>query len=169
MKKPLMKGLAGQYRPNSSNIKIQKIPIEKSKHYVDTSQKGVYRIESINFDVPIRRDKVMNANIKAHILDEDKMREIGFVERTFHWEYEAKVSFIPSMEEYLKVTIGKESEDVNIKVIDKFLERVYDYQSQIYDDEFQEYANRIHIKVQDEMEKLVEWGIISGYNRGDYI
>ena len=108
MSKNLMKGLAGQqYRPKKSNKSIRKIPFEKSKYYVDTSQKGAYPIQKINFDVPIRKDKVMNANIKANILDKEKMIELGFIEKTFHWELKEKVSYIDTMEEYLVITIGK--------------------------------------------------------------
>lgn len=170
MSKKLMQGLAGQqYKPNKSNKKIKGVPFEKSRFYVDTSQKGVYPVQRINFDVPIRSDKVMNANIKANILDEDKMKELGFIEKPFHWELREKVSYIETMDEYLVVTIGKEAHGININVFDEYTEEIYDYQSQLYEDEFHEYANRIHINVQKVMEKLVESGLIEGYKKNDYI
>lgn len=130
---------------------------------------GSYRADPINFDVPIRRDKVMNANIEAHILEDDIMKSLGFVERPFHWELKEKVSFIPSMEEYLIITIGKKREGINIKVYDEFVEDIYDYQQQIYDDDFNEYAYRIHNNVQEIMMRLVNAGVITGYKRNDYI
>lgn len=130
---------------------------------------GSYRADPINFDVPIRRDKVMNANIEAHILEDDIMKSLGFVERPFHWELKEKVSFIPSMEEYLIITIGKKKEGINIKVYDEFVEDIYDYQQQIYDDDFNEYAYRIHNNVQEIMMRLVNAGVITGYKRNDYI
>lgn len=167
-----MKGLAGQYNPNKdkdSNKKITMIPFEKSKHYVDTSQKGTYIVERINFDVPIRRDKVMNANIKANLLDSETMREIGFIEKPFHWELKEKVSYVDTMNEYLYITIGKEANGININVIDDYTGELYDYQSQLYEDEFSEYANRVHINVQKIMMRLVESGVIEGYKRNDYI
>lgn len=130
---------------------------------------GSYRVDHINFDVPIRSDKVMNANIKAHIIDKEDMIELGFVERPFHWELKEKVSFIPTMEEYLVITIGKKREGINIKVYDEFVEDIYDYQQQIYDDDFNEYAYRIHNNVQKTMTKLVDAGVITGYKENDYI
>lgn len=130
---------------------------------------GSYRADPINFDVPIRSDRVMNANIKAHIVDRGMMDAIGFVERPFHWELRKKVSFIPTMQEYLIVTIGKKKEDVNIKVCDEFTGEIYDYQQQIYDDELNEYAYRIHNNVQKEMMGLVSAGVITGYEKNDYI
>lgn len=165
-----MRGLAGQqYKPNKSNKKVTKIPFEKSKHYVDTSQRGVYPIERINFDVPMRRDKVMNANIRANLLDDESMIRLGFVEKPFHWELKEKVSYLDTMKEYLYITIGKEAHGINISVIDEYIDDIYDYQSQLYEDEFSEYANRVHINVQDIMMKLVESGVIEGYKRNDYI
>ena len=130
---------------------------------------GSYRADPINFDVPIRRDKVMNANIEAHILKDSIMKSLGFVERPFHWELKEKVSFIPSMEEYLIITIGKKKEGINIKVYDEFVEDIYDYQQQIYDDDFNEYAYRIHNNVQEVMMRLVNAKVITGYKRNDYI
>lgn len=169
-KRPLMRGLAGQnYRPSKSNIKIKKIPYEKSKHYVDTSKRGIYRIERINYDVPMRKDKVMNANIKARVLSDEEMKSLGFIERPFHWELKEKVSHIETMDEYLVITIGKEKNGININVFDDYTENIYDYQSQLYDNEFHEYANRIHLNVQEIMMRLVEAGVILGYEKNDYI
>lgn len=130
---------------------------------------GSYRADPINFDVPIRSDKVMNANIEAHIIEKEKMIELGFIERQFHWELREKVSFIPSMEEYLIITIGKKREGINIKVYDEFVNDIYDYQQQIYDDDFNEYAYRIHNNVQKVMTRLVNAGVITGYKKNDYI
>lgn len=130
---------------------------------------GSYRADHINFDVPIRSDKVMNANIEAHIIEKEKMIELGFIERQFHWELREKVSFIPSMEEYLIITIGKKREGINIKVYDEFVNDIYDYQQQIYDDDFNEYAYRIHNNVQEVMTRLVNAGVITGYKKNDYI
>src|SRR5699024_11971232 len=119
---------------------------------------GSYRADPINFDVPIRSDKVMNANIEAHIIEEEKMIELGFIERQFHWELREKVSFIPSMEEYLIRTIGKKREGINIKVYDEFVNDIYYYQLPIYDDEFIGLAYRIYNNLQGVMTQLVEAG-----------
>lgn len=162
---PLMEGIIGQMSRTSHNkgSYLIKDPFEN-----DSDMKS-YRLDKINFDVPLRGDKLMNANIKAEILNKDEMFRLGFEERPFHWEYKVKVSFLPKMEEYLLVTIGKKAKGINIKVIDEFLGAEYDYQSVLYHDEFHEYANRIHTNVQNKIMKLVDSGVILGYKRNDYI
>lgn len=130
---------------------------------------GAYRVTRINYDVPLRKDKVMNRNIKANILEKDKMIELGFVERNFYWEFHKKVSPVEDIEDYLMITIGKEASGINIKVRDIFTKVIYDYQAVLYENEFDEYANKIHHNVQEEVMKLVEAGVILGYERNDYI
>lgn len=137
--------------------------------FVNDPDLKTYRIDSINFDVPLRGDKLMNANIKAKVLSPEEMIDAGFEERPFHWEYRKKVSFLPTMEDYLIITIGKKANGINIKVVDEFIDVVYDYQSILYNDEFNEYANRIHTNVQNLITPLVDAGIILGYKRNDYI
>lgn len=160
-----MKDIIGQMSSKSHNkgSYIIKDPLKN-----DEDMKS-YRIDKINFDVPLRGDKLMNANIRAKILDDKEMLDLGFDERPFHWEYKKKVSFLPKMEEFLVVTIGKKAHGINIKVIDEFIGSEYDYQSVIYNDEFNEYANRIHTNVQNELKPLIEAGVILNYKRNDYI
>lgn len=162
---PLMEGIIGQMSRTSHNkgSYLIKDPFEN-----DSDMKS-YRLDKINFDVPLRGDKLMNANIGAQLLEDEEMRDMGFLERPFHWEYRKKISFLSGMEEYLVVTIGKKRNGINIKVIDEYLDIVYDYQSVLYNDEFNEYANRIHTNVQIEIMKLVDAGVITGYKRNDYI
>lgn len=131
--------------------------------------KGGYRVDRINFDVPIRSDKVMNANIKAHILDDEEMARNWFKEFDGYWKLRKKVSPIPTMREYLIIKIDKKSLDIHIEVVDEYTEEVYDYQQQINDNNFLEYPNRLHANVQYIMNELVWAGIITGYKRNDYI
>lgn len=166
MNKPLMKGLVGQNNNKNSNIKVRWVP---NTNKADTSKKGVYKLEPVNYEVPIRRDKVMNANIKANILSDEEMIEFGFTGNSLYWAFEEKVSHIESMEEYLIVEIRKSSGDISINVFDKYTEMIYDYQAQLYDNEFSEYANQIHANVIQIMLRLTEAGIITGYKKNDYI
>lgn len=160
-----MEGLAGQNRPQN-NIKVRMV---KNKRKVDLSKDNAYKIEPVNFDVPIRKDKVMNANLKAKIINKEDMMKLGFIEQPFQWVLEKKVSHINTMEEYLIVRITKDSCDLDISVVDKYTGMVYDYQAQLNDDELNRYANKIHGKVIEVMLELVEAGVISGYKRNDYI
>lgn len=167
---PLMKNLIGQ----SSHKKVGKTQSDGSSYrivepYTNSPDMKTYRLDTINFDVPIRGDKVMNANIKANILSDEEMLSLGFKERSFYWEYKELVSFLPGMEEYLRVNIGKKAKGITINVFDEFLDIVYDYQSVLYDSEFDEYANRIHTNVQSKIMSLVDAGVITGYKRNDYI
>lgn len=161
-----MKGLIGQMEKPS--------PHRRGSYFIkhagiDKGIGGAYRVSRINYNVPLRKDKIMNKNIKAHILDESRMIELGFVERNFYWEYHKKVSPVDDIDDYLMITIGKEASGINIKVRDIYTKVTYDYQSILYEDEFNEYANKIHHNVQIEMMKLVEAGVITGYNKNDYI
>lgn len=162
---PLMKGIIGQMSGKSHNKGSYLI---KDPFKNDEGMKS-YRLDKINFNVPLRGDKLMNANIEARILNDDEMISLGFEERPFHWEYRKKVSFLPKMEEFLVVTIGKKARGINIKVVDEFLGNEYDYQSTLYNDEFNEYANRIHTNVQNELAPLIKAGVILNYKRNDYI
>lgn len=161
-----MKGLIGQMERHS--------PHRRGSYHIkhagiDEGIGGTYRVSRINYDVPLRKDKVMNKNIKANILEKDKMIKLGFVERNFYWEYHKKVSPVEDIEDYLMITIGKEASGINIKVRDIFTKVTYDYQAVLYENEFDEYANKIHHSVQEEVMKLVEAGVITGYKRNDYI
>src|SRR5690606_34804452 len=110
MNRRLMEGLAGQNRPQN-NIKVRMV---KNKRKVDLSKDNAYKIEPVNFDVPIRKDKVMNANLKAKIINKEDMMKLGFIEQPFQWILEKKVSHINTMEEYLIVRITKGSCDLDI-------------------------------------------------------
>lgn len=165
-----MKNLIGQSsHKRNNNVDWHKTSYRIDKPYTNSSDMKTYRLDTINFDVPIRGDKVMNANIEADILSDEEMLSLGFKERPFHWEYKEKVSFLPGMEEYLRVNIGKKAKGITINVFDEFLDTVYDYQSVLYKSEFDEYANRIHTNVQNKIMKLVDSGVILGYKRNDYI
>lgn len=168
-KKPLMKGLAGQNYKPKTNKRIKKIPYEKTKHFVDVDNRQGYRVERINFNVPLRGDKVFNTNIKANILEGKKMLELGFKEYHWYWELRRDVTPVEGVSEIMVLRIKKSNEDIDIYIYDNALNRKYDYQGQLYENEFHEYANRVHIKVQEVMMELVDCGVIEGYKKNDYI
>lgn len=164
-----MRGLVGQPAPKEPHRKIISIPIEETKNYIDLSKGGAYKIYNIDYDIPKRGEKSMNANIRGHILDEDTMKDLGFIKRRNKWVFKEKVSHIDTMEEYLVVTVKDNPKDIVIRVFDEFLKKDYDYQEHMRNEPYNQYANIIHSRVQEIMMRLVKAGVISGYEKDDYI
>lgn len=110
--------------------------------------------------------KGTNKNIKAHILPDEKMREIGFTDRReTHWYFckslDAGFSF--------NVTIPKDGSDIEIATLDEMFGQYYDFQSILGENPNFEFALKIKEKTERWMEYLINNGVLSGWNRGDYI
>lgn len=58
---------------------------------------------------------------------------------------------------------------LRIEVLDEDFCQPYDYQRILRNNKDNEYARNIACRVEEEMRKLAEAGIITGHNRGDYI
>ena len=119
----------------------------------------------INFDVPLTKRK-QNAMIQANILDEKKMREIGFTDYSKDsWYYcrglGSDISF--------NVSINKKTSEIKIDVLDECFLQPFDYQAQIQDGRNDDFINNINKQVQEQMKYLMDAGVITGYRMGDYI
>lgn len=119
----------------------------------------------INFDVPLTKRK-QNAVIQANILDDKKMREIGFTDYSKDsWYYciglGSKISF--------NVSINKKTSEIKIDVLDEYFLQPFDYQAQIQDGRNDDFINNINKQVQEQMKYLMDTGVITGYRMGDYI
>lgn len=110
----------------------------------------------------------LNANIKAHILPDEKMRQLGFTDRNknvwyFHecWG-DIEISF--------NVRIPKDNpKDLEIDVLDENFLQPYDYQyilSRIPD---QKVALMVKNRVDRCMTRLIDGGVLSGWKVGDYL
>lgn len=119
----------------------------------------------INFDVPLTKRK-QNAMIQANILDDKKMREIGFTDYSkdswyFCRDLRRDISF--------NVSINKKTGEIKIDVLDECFLQPFDYQAQIQDGRNDDLINNINKQVQEQMKYLMDAGVITGYRMGDYI
>ena len=119
----------------------------------------------INFEVPLTKKK-QNAMIQANVLDDKKMREIGFTDYSKDsWYYcrglGSNISF--------NVSINKKTSKIKIDVLDEYFLQPFDYQAQIQDGRNDDLINNINKQVQEQMKYLMDAGVITGYRMGDYI
>ena len=113
----------------------------------------------------ILRHKV-NKNIKAHILSDEEMREIGFTDRNQkNWYFCRKVA----SDITFNVTIPKDGSDIEIVTLDEDWLQPYDFQYILERNPKLEYANKVKQATEDWMKYLINRGVLSGWECGDYI
>lgn len=118
------------------------------------------------FDIETNKYGV-NIAIKAHILDDDKMRKIGFTDKNPDTWY-----FCKSIRDYdlsFNVIIPKNGGDINIMVFDEVYGHVYDYQYILEQDPEHKIASIVQNEVEGYMKRLQENGVLSGHNPYDRI
>lgn len=119
----------------------------------------------INTEVPLT-EKNQNANIKANILEDKEMRKLGFTDHNKStWYYFRDLG----NDVGFNVRINKENKQIEIDVLDENFGQLYQYQSMLINGNRDKFILDIHNKVQKEMKRLMELGIIYGYELGDYI
>lgn len=119
----------------------------------------------INKWVPLN-DRGQNANIKANILSDDEMYELGFTDhREGYWYFVRRVGGKRSDISF-NITINKKTKDIQIDVLDEMFLQPYDFQMYIGTVPI---ANKVYDDVQDLMRHFMDKGIIYGYTLGDYI
>lgn len=126
----------------------------------------------------------VNKKIKAHILSDDEMREIGFsknyYEGTDHEEYSpywwfSKTIKFPNETIYknfeidFDVKIPKDGSDIRIDVLDMDFCQIYDYQRILNRNPHNEAALIVSEQVEEWMDYLQEKGVLSGHEYGEYI
>ena len=119
----------------------------------------------INENVPLD-SRNQNANIKANILSDDMMREIGFTDYAKDTWYFSRRVGDKDCDISFNVTINKKSKAIEIDVLDELFLQPYDYQMYIGTIPL---ANRVYDDVQKWMKYLMDNGVIYGYTLGDYI
>ena len=117
----------------------------------------------------------INAKIKAHILSDKEMREIGF---TNHYEpswYFCRPIKFPQTKRYrsfdisFSVSIPKDGSDIRIDVLDEDFCQPYDYQFMLHKNPTFEPALIVYEQVEEWMEYLQSKGVLSGHVKGEYI
>lgn len=117
----------------------------------------------------------VNAKIKAHILSEKEMREIGFTNHYKpNWYFCRPIKF-PQTKRYrgfdisFSVSIPKDCSDISIDVLDEDFCQPYDYQSMLHKNPTFEPALIVYEQVEEWMEYLQSKGVLSGHVKGEYI
>lgn len=122
----------------------------------------------------------VNKKIKANILEDSKMRELGFTDFCKdRWYFCRGINF-PKTKEYrgfevtFSIAIPKDGSDIRIDVLDEAFCQPYDYQSMIMQiRENGTTPNKTAIIVFEQVEywmkHLEEIGIIEGHVYGEYI
>lgn len=106
--------------------------------------------------------------MKAHILDEQTMRAIGFTDyKKDTWYYVVSVY----KDITFNISIPKDNPDgFEIDVLDEMFLQPYDYQWMIAEMENPpQVAYTVRDRVNDELTKLAKLKIISDWKRGDYV
>ena len=126
----------------------------------------------------------VNKLIKATILPDEKMKEIGFqknyYEGTDHEEYSpywwfAREIEFPKEEKWedieieFSVKIPKDNSDISIDILDMDFGQPYDYQYLLVRNHQNECASIVKEQVEKWMQYLQDNGVLSGHIYGEYI
>lgn len=123
----------------------------------------------MNFPETDINQRGQNAAICGHILGDDIMEANGFRHReAFGRQFWSKFVLMAykHLEMGFYVTIYDDDGSIEIDMLDEDFCQPYDWQGM--DEDF-DYAIKARDFSWDQMEKLVESGIVSGWKRGDYI
>lgn len=108
----------------------------------------------------------LNADIKASVLPETKMRELGFTDHSKeNWYHCSRVGEGIT----LNVTIPKNGSRLRIDVLDEDFGQPYDYQRILKSHPNLEFAQRVKSRVEFQLELFSKAGVITGYTRGMYV
>ena len=117
----------------------------------------------------------VNAKIKAHILSDEKMKEIGFTDYSkTTWFFCRSIKF-PKEVRYkgfdisFNVSIPKDGSDIRIDVLDEDFCQPYDYQAMLHRNPIFEPALIVYEQVEEWMDYLQSKGVLSGHVKGEYI
>ena len=117
----------------------------------------------------------VNAKIKAHILPDEEMKEIGFTNNYEpNWFFYRPIKF-PHIKRYVgfdisfEVFIPKDGSEIRIDVLDEDFCQPYDYQYMLNKNPKFEPALIVLEQVEEYMEYLQSKGVLNGHVKGEYI
>lgn len=110
-----------------------------------------------------------NTKIKCHLLSDEEMRAYKFSDfREGWWSYWKTIDKQCAIE--FMISINKsDPDDYRIDVLDDNFGQPYDYQHILLNNPDFKIALNIKEKVEFEMERLIDAGIVSGHEYGEYI
>lgn len=108
----------------------------------------------------------LNANINAVILEDEKMRELGFTDHSEkNWYYTIRVGAGVSF----NLSIPKDGSRLRIDVLDEDFGQPYDYQQFLKKNPEFPFGLRVKEAVERVMKDFTEAGVLTGWKPGDYI
>lgn len=117
----------------------------------------------------------VNKLIKATILSDEKMKEIGFTDHSKDsWYFCRRIKF-PNTKRYkgfrvtFNVTIPKDGTDIYIDILDEAFLQPYDYQYMLEENPDFDTCLIVKEQVEEWMEYLQDNGVLSGHVYGEYI
>ncbi len=117
----------------------------------------------------------VNKLIKATILSDEKMKEIGFTDyNKANWYFGRAIKF-PNDKRYrgfevtFDVSIPKDGSDIRIDILDEDFCQPYDYQFMLDKDPNFEPCLIVKEQVEEWMKYLQDCGVLSGHAYGEYI
>lgn len=114
----------------------------------------------------------VNVKIKANILSDDKMKEIGFTENTpgrLYFCRRLHIKDCPRFEISFSVTIYRDGSDIRIDVLDEDFCQPYDYQHMLEENPKFSVALKVKEEVEKWMKYLEDNGVLTGHIYGEYI
>lgn len=120
-------------------------------------------------DQNVRLNKnCVNAAIKAHILSDEEMREIGFTDYNEPlWYYHKKYPKDSSLS--FNLTIPKDGSDIDIITLDDDFLQPFDYQCVLNHDPTHTPTLSFREFVEEQMAYLESKGVLEGHAKYDYI
>lgn len=115
------------------------------------------------------REVLDQMQIKATILSDKEMRDIGFTDHSKDRWYFCRMIKFPNTKEYrgfdisFNVSIRKDNSNIRIDVLDEAFCQPYDYQYVLKRSPKNEYANIVKEQVEKWMKYLQDSGILSGH------
>lgn len=117
----------------------------------------------------------VNKLIKATILSDEKMKEIGFTDYAKDRWYFCRMIKFPNKKKYrgfeisFNVSIPKDNSDIIIDVLDEDFCQPYDYQVILSKNPTHPCASIVNEQVEEWMKYLQDSGVLSGHVYGEYI
>ena len=117
----------------------------------------------------------VNKLIKATILSDEKMRDIGFTDYSKDNWYFCRIIKFPKEKRYrgfeisFSVTIPKDNSDIQIDVLDENFLQPYDYQYMLDKNPTFKPCLIVKEQVEEWMKYLQDSGVLSGHVYGEYI
>lgn len=116
------------------------------------------------------RENCTNAAIHAHVLSDRRMRELGFNDLERNTWYFYRVRNISGLSVSFNVSINKSNpDDLRIDVLDEDFCQPYDYQYILSHNKNNKYALEVKRWIDNMMTSLVDAGVLSNWQVGDYV